>query len=229
MLLWAGGFMPSLAAHVRLRYRVAQRYLAARDLPMGKTFQNELVRIWHGREILRVTDLTNAGKRGKTCTELRVTLTVNYEGDPLAWFDDVADSLLEHAGRGFLAVRDYIAFLKNEDPAAVAIDVEKLKSINVEPYGEIFEFRIKQPNKGYIEVKSSPIDFRVTDHHYMGHPTDPTKGGFFQDTSYWPRKKKDAMTFYAWMKDNHERAQRFIGMDMFRKTWTALDVTYDSH
>jgi hypothetical protein len=222
--------MSSLIARVALRYRVAHRYLTAKDLPLGKTFQSELVRIWHGREVIKVTDLTNAGKRGKTCAEMTVTLTYNFKGDSLAWFDETADNMLNHAGRGYEGVRGYAAYLQHASPSDVAVDIHALKSINVEPYGEIFEFKIKQPNGGSIEVKSSPIDFRVTDRHYMQNPTSPPgKGGFFQDTSYWPRKKKDAMAFYAWMKENHGRARLFMNMDVIRKTWADLGIAYDSH
>ena len=217
----------NVTARVALRYRLAHRYLSARGLPLGKTFQSELVRIWHGREVIKVTDLKNAGKRGKTCSELTLQLTYNFKGDRLAWFDEVADAMLNHASRGYEGVSGYARFLQSESPADVAIDVRSLKSINVEPYGEIFEFTIKQPNGGGIEVKSSPIEFRVTNRHWFEGP--PGKPGFFQDTSYWPRKKKDAMTFYAWMKENHQRARRFMNLDMFRKLWGDLGISYDSH
>jgi hypothetical protein len=220
--------MSPLVSRISLRYRVAQRYLAARDLPMGKTFQNEQVRIWHGRELLKVTDLTNAGKRGKTCAEMTVTLTYDYEGDRLAWFDETADNMLNHVARGYVAVRHYVAFLQDQSPGEISVDFHSLKSINVEPYGEIFEFKVKQPNGGSIDVKSSPIDFRVTNRHFFSHPTDPKKG-FFQDTSYWPRKKKDAMVFYAWMRDQNGSAVRFINMNAIRDLWHKLGVVYDSH
>lgn len=219
--------MSSLIARVALRYRVAQRYLTALSLPMGKTFQSDRVRIWHGREVIKVTDLTNAGKRGKTCAEMTVTLT-HYNGlDRLAWFDETADNILNHAGHGYDGVRAYVASLQKESPSDVAVDIQYLKSINVEPYGEIFEFKIKQPNGGSVELRASPIDFRATDRHWFEGP--PGKDGFFQDTNYWPRKKKDAMAFYAWMKDNHEKAQRLMNMNVLREIWRNLGVTYDSH
>lgn len=220
--------MSPIAARVVQRYRVAQRYLAARSLPLGKTFQNELVRIHRYKHLLQITDLREAGKRGKSCTQLNVQLTANVADHDRA-FDEIAELLVEYAAGGFDVLRAHIHQLREARPGEIALNIERLKAIDVEPYGEIFEFTIKQPNGGSIEVRSSPIDFRVINHVFMGHPTDPSKPGFIHDTSYWPRKKKDAMTFYAWMKENHQRARRFMNLDMFRRTWADLGISYDSH
>lgn len=221
--------MRPLVARVVQRFRVAQRYLSARGLAMGKTFQNENVRIHRFRELLRVTDLTNAGKRGKTCGQITLQFTANFEGDRDEYLDQVTDVLMDSAAQGYDAVRNYLNFQKQElRRGQIALDYEILKSINVEPFGEVFEFVIRQPGKASLEVKSSPTDFRVVNHAWMKNQHDPEKG-FIHDTMYWPRKKKDAMAFYAWMKENHERARRFMNMDMFRQTWKALGVDYDSH
>ena len=227
MLLLAMSAMGTLLA--RLIRRVARRYIAASGLPVGKTYQDERVRIHRYRELFELTDLTDAGKRGKRCQVLRLSLNYGYEGDRDAWFESTADGLMNHTWEGYAGVSGYAKFLHNERPDVVAIDINYVKSINVEPYGEIFNFTIKQPNGGSIEVRSSPNEFRVVDRHYFSHPTDPKKPGFFQDSSYWSSKKTDGMAFYAWMKDNHERARRFMNMNMFRSTWRDLGISYDSN
>ena len=221
--------MRPIAARVALRYRLAQRYRSARDLERGTMFQTELVRIQYLHEVLVVTDLSNAGKRGKIAPQMRVTLTANFEGDRRAWFDDLAEEMVRHSSRGYQAIRDLVAFLKSQDPSSVAVDIEHLKAVRVEPYGEIFKFMIRQPDGGHIEVKVSPTDFHVIDHAFMAHPTDPEAEGHFQDTSYWPRGKTDAIAFYGWMKANHERARRFMNMNVFRQTWHDLGIRYNSH
>jgi hypothetical protein len=222
--------MNALVARVVQRFRVAQRYLAARGLPMGKTFQNENVRIHRFREVLKVTDLTNAGKRGKSCTEVTMQFTADFEGDRDEFLDAFTDMLMEASREGFDTVRRILNLYHRDDRRGqIALDYQQLKSINVEPFGEIFEFTIKQPGQASIDVKVSPTDFSVVNHAWMTHPTDPSVPGFIHDSRYYPVKKKDAMAFYAWMKENHERARRFMNMDMFRKVWTTLGVKYDYH
>lgn len=221
--------MSSIVARVLLRYRLAQHQLTAGSLPLGKTFQNELVRIHRYSNSLRVTDLTNAGKRGKKCDELTVMPTVDYEGDHDQWLARMAGLFLDQAGGGYRAIFRFIKDVQHDFPTEISIEVESLRGIDVEPFGEIFEFEIPQPNKAWIEVRVSPTDFRVINHAYMRHPTDPTKPGFIHDSRYFPMKREDAAAFYAWMKDNHARARRFMNMDMFRKTWQTLGVKYDYH
>lgn len=215
-----------LVARVALRYRLAQRYFAARDLPLGKTFQNELVRIHRYKHLLQITDLREAGKRGKSCTQLNVQLTANVD-DHDKGFDELSELVMEYVAGGFDVIRAHIQQLREMRPGEIALNIERLKAINVEPYGEIYEFSIQQRDGGSIEVKSSPIDFRVKDRVWFDGP--PDKPGFFQDTSYWPRKKKDAQVFYAWMKDNHERVRRIMNMNALRQIWHDLGVVYDSH
>lgn len=220
--------MASLVARVVQRYRVARRYLTAGSLPLGKTFQNDQVRVHRYSDSLRVTDLTDAGKRGKKCREMTVMLTYSYQGKHDEWFARMGGFFVDEGSRGgFDAICRFITDVQVDFPTEISIEMTDLRAIDVEPNGESFEFRIPQRDKGYIEVVSSPLDFRITDHHAMEGP--PGKPGFFQDTSYHPQKKRDAQTFYAWMRDNHERARRFISLDMFRKTWATLGVKVDYH
>jgi len=225
--------MSPLVARVVQRFRVAQRYLSAAQLGIGNTVANELVKVHRYRDSIVVTDLTNAGKRGKACMEF--TVSPSYGGlagtgaDRDSWLDRTGGALAGLVSRGYSALRAYITDEMQARPHTIDFGERKLRGVDVEPFGRVFAFKIRQPNQGHIEVRVSPLSFSVIDHHWMDHPTDPTAKGHFQDTSYWPAKKTDATAFYAWMKDNHARAERFMNMDMFRQTWERLNIKYDSH
>jgi hypothetical protein len=215
------------------RYRVAQRYLAAAQLGIGDTVANEGVKVHRYSDNIVVTELTNAGKRGKACREFVVSPSygslAGTGDDRRAWLDRTGPALAGLIGRGYDALLSHIQAEMKERPYTIEFSERKLRGVDVEPFGEVFKFKIRQPNQGHIDVKVSPLEFLVNDHDFMGHPTDPTKKGHFQDTLYWGRKKADAMAFYAWMKDNHERARRFMSIDMFKQVWDKLGVTYDRH
>jgi len=225
--------MTSLVARVIQRFRVAQRYLSAGQLGIGETAANERVKVHRYRDNIVVTDLTNAGKRGKACMEFSVSPSygalAGTGDDRDAWLDRTGDVLAGLLPRGYESMVAYIQNEMKAQPHTIDFGERKLRGVDVEPFGEVFKFKIRQPNQGHIEVKCSPTSFSVIDHDFVAHPTDPSKDGHFQDTSYWPAKKKDAMTFYAWMKDNHERARRFMNIGMFRQTWAKLGIDVNSH
>lgn len=224
-------------ARLANRYRVEKRFKNAGKLPMGKTFQNEIVRIHRYSDFIRVTDITFAGKRGKKCEEFTVQLTYSYKGDRDAWIERISGEFVDLARRGLPAMKAFIKDLLHDFPGEITLEERALKAIAVEPYGEVFEFKIPGEGRAYIEVQSSPIDFRVINHAAIRRRSpgreDPAIGEddsfFFQDTSYYPRKREDAAVFYAWMKDNHAKAERNMTMDMFRELWRHMGIGYDYH
>jgi hypothetical protein len=225
--------MSPIAARVALTYRIAQRYLAAAQLGIGNTAANERVRVHRFRDNIVVTDLTNAGKRGKACMEFSVSPSygalAGTGADRDDWLDRTGSALAGLIDRGYSALKAYVEKDMAEHPHTVDFSERKLRGVDVEPFGEIFRFKIRQPNQGHIEVRCSANEFLVTDHHWMDHPTDPTAEGHFQDTSHWHAKKADARAFYAWMKENHDRARRFMNIDMFKQVWHKLGINYNSH
>lgn len=195
---------------------------------MGRTFQNEIVRIHRYRDMLQVTDLTNAGKRGKQCVEMTVQPSYSFKGDRDAWLDRISNEFVDRAPRGLKSMKAFIKDLLVDFPGEISLEERTLKGITVEPYGEVFEFEIPQSDGNIVQVRSSPIDFSVVHRGKLTHPTTGKDMGF-QDTLYYPDKRKDAAVFYAWMKDNHQKARLHMTMDMFRELWRHLDIGYDYH
>lgn len=222
-----------VAQKVLTSQKVARRFLA-KGIPMGQTYQNPKIRLHRYRDHFRVQDLTFAGKRGKKVNDLYIGLNYSFEGDGKAqdaWLEDQGFQLLKRtrASNPYKEIKSYIEGLA-KDIEGVDVKETTMRGVDVEPYGQVYEFKINlEDGKSHIEVKSSPNDFRVTYHGWINHPTNPQGAGHYQDTSYYPAKKKDAGAFYGWMDDNAGKAMKFKSMDDFRKIWNTLGVRYDSH
>ncbi len=222
--------MASIVARVFSRHVLAKQVKVAASIGIGRSFQNEIVRIHRYSDVLEVTDITNAGKRGKKADQFTVQLSYAYKGDQNAWFERTSDSFVDLAQRGLPAMRAYIKDLMHDFPGEIRVEERQIKAILVEPYGDKFEFRIPREGGGHIEVRSSPIDFVVIDRWPIRDPVsgEPTKD--YMDTGYHPIKRDDAAAFYAWVKDNHDKAKRTMNrMDLFRELWRHLAVNVRSH
>lgn len=214
------------------RFRVASRYIAAttqkrvaRGLPLGRTFQNEKVRVHRWADFLEVTDLTNAGKKGKTCDRFRTNPVHPFSGDKAEWFDRISGEFLEYSTKSD-PYRSMISFIKDlivDFPKEIRLDEEKVKSYNVEPFGPRFDIDIPlEDGKSSIRVNATPYSAFVVNHHWMSR-------GFYQDTSYHADKRKDAVLFYGWMKENSNKVTKFKSMDDFKKVWDSLGANFDYH
>ena len=221
--------MDPISLRVAARYSVTRRFLAS-GLEVGRSFQNEKIRVHRYRDQLRVWDITNAGKRGKKVPELTVLLTRNYEGDPDDWFKRQTAELIETYSKRpdpYGAFKALLRDLQVDFPEDINLHEEQLRGVDVEPYGEIFEFNIPLDNKSSLRVEASPNSFLVVNHAWVTR--EGTDKGFFHDTSYRPVKVTDARAFYAWLKDNASKLKSFDNMDEFRDLWKTLNVQYDYH
>ena len=185
------------------------------------TFTDKGLKIHHYRGSLKITDMANAGKRGK---KVRV-LTV-WSNRPN---DDETDALLEKAVEHLLhldydGVKRKLEDVQEQYGQGLKLDETILRGVDVEPEGTKITLGKKFPDGSSIEITASPHEFRVTDRHFF--PTE--KGGFHQDTMYWGNKKQDGIMFYGWLKDNLAAASNMT-LDQLRDVWNKLGIRYDSH
>lgn len=205
--------------------KVAKKVLA-KGLPLGKTYQNPKVRIHRYRDQVRVTDLTNAGKRGKKVREMVVLPTYAYSGDDQDWLDQQTHQFLTYARSSdpYQKSKLYIKDLMVDFPDDIKLVETEYRGVDVEPYGELFEFRLPLDNGGKLTIKSSPTDFLVV---HTARMKGPRGNEFDHDSRFRPRKKKDAVLFYGWMKDNSSKVKSFKGMTDLFDLWKKLGVNYD--
>jgi hypothetical protein len=215
---------------LRIISRVARRVQAA-GVPVGKSFytgKDSTIVVTRYSGILKIRDLTLAGKRGKSVPEISIILNENYyKGDPEEWFENVMDQLAKCDTWSEVqeVAKDLVK--ENEGPwaDAVVLREQNLKAIDVAPAGTEIKFKTLTG----LEISASPIDFHVTHRAMIGRVEgDPRKPGFAQDTGYWPAKKRDAAIFYAYLKDNMSKIMKMTIRDL-TEVWGSLGVHYDSH
>jgi hypothetical protein len=169
---------------------------------------------------LRVTDLTNAGKRGKKVREM----TVEAGTLDSARTDEILRRAAEH-----ILDMDY-----DQAKAALTAPSKKLqvherelRGIDVEPSATTFRLSKTFPDGTILSIESSPYAFQVRNSTVISAPGKAAHG-LRQDTSYWPRRKKDGQIFYDWLK-THLHAGGHMTMSELRHLWDELGVQYDYH
>lgn len=200
----------------------------AAPLPVGHTFQNEKYRVHRYRPNLEVTDIRFAGQRGKVCESFNVFPTSKNQGDSDKWFDRISDMFLDYANSSnpYASCVSLITDLQHDYPGEISLDEQKLKSINVEPFGEKFEWKAESPpdvtTKGKFRARVSPHDFGFVCSHLL-------KNGSYMDTLYSPRSKKDAQIFYGFMKSDKGRlVGKYLNSVALMALFRELGVDFDS-
>lgn len=79
--------------------RVLNAYHRKQALDIGRTWDNENWRVHRYADSIKVTDLTNAGKRGKKVQILSV-VAKRFRGESMAGMESLAMELIMHAKRG---------------------------------------------------------------------------------------------------------------------------------
>lgn len=210
--------------------KVKSRYLKA-SLGIGKTFQNEVIRIHRYNDVVKVTDLTNAGKRGKKCQQLHIQPTHNYQGDRQKWFDVNTNEFLEYArsSNPTHKIKMYIKDLQESFPYEISMTEQELRGVDVEPFGPKIEMTlVKEDSKSEIQVSATPHDFSIRNHAWFENSRGRA-GGFFQDTGYYPVAKADAVVFYKWVKDNASKLANLKSLDDVLNILDKVGVRYNSH
>lgn len=197
--------------------KVVARHVKSFGIPMGKTWDSGDVRIHRYAESFLITDLTNAGKRGKKCKEMHVSTSYKYKGDKAGWMEQMSKALPDYDS--FARVKGFFEDILKDYPGEIDIAESEKRGIDVNPGGTT-EIRLKT-NTG-IEIQSEPLDFHVKTHVPL------STGSGYQDTLYWPRKKDSAKVFYNWLKANLAEANR-MDIQGFMRLWDEIGVLWNSH
>lgn len=202
--------------------RVAGRFISAMGIPLGTTWEAGSARIHRYRDHFRVTDLENAGKRGKKVREMVIEPTVYYKGSHDEWMDRMSGALPEY--HTYDAIKAFIKDILVDAPHEIRIDESVVRGVDVSPGGTT---KITLQTNTGIEITADPLDFMLNSRVMMPGPTG--KPSFALDTLYWPtNKRRDSKVFYNWLKANLAEANRMSITD-FRKLFDELKIPYDSH
>ena len=212
--------------------RVASRYLKALDIGRG-AFGDHL-KIHHYRGSLEITDMDNAGKRGKRVRIMSVLPGSHSMADeetseellkPLV--DHILHMTYDQAKKAIEGINK-----ENSDLNAAPFDISEheVRGIDVEPKGTVIQLQKKFPNGTIVSIKASPHDFQVSNSVVIkGDPENPRPAdGHRDDMNYWSRGRESGILFYGWLKDNVSKASN-MDMETLKKVWHELGVKFDSH
>lgn len=200
----------------------------AAAIPLGKTVEVGSVRIHRYAESFHVTDLTNAGKRGKKVRVMSLSPSYSFPGKPEEWMERMSKSLLDY--RSYDRIKAFIEDILHDYPGEINLHESEKRGVDVNPGGTE---KIELENQFGLRVTALPDSFllRSTVLIRPKRPQDPANdspGDVFQDTLYYGVSKKDAAVFYNWLKANRSEFAKMSIMDL-RKLWDSLGVRYDYH
>jgi hypothetical protein len=201
--------------------RLVARYVQAFGVDIGRTVNVGSIRIHRYREQLQITDLTNAGKRGKKVKILSVTLGYGSaipSSEHETWFTEISKALVNQTT--IEGVQNYLNHVKEEEPY-LSVTFREVRGIDVEPTGAKITLKT---NTGLV-IEAAPNEFRVLNRWPLTNPQTGKSIGF-QDTNYYNKGKDSAAAFFTWLQANLSQANT-LDMDGLRKVWDRLDVNYD--
>jgi hypothetical protein len=204
---------------------VVRRFKAsvgASALGIGREIEVGNVRIHRYRDQFQVWDLTNAGKRGKTVRTMTILPSYSYPGDRDQWMENMSKALPEYPD--YDKIKGLIRDVLVDYPGEIDLheSTVRVRGIDVNPGGTTsVQFNT---NTG-LTVEADPLAWSV---RHRQEITGPKGNKFNQDTSYYPRGRRDVAPFYNWLKANLAEAAK-MDIQGYRKLWTSLKIRYDFH
>ena len=197
-------------------------------LEVGETHEAGTLRAHRYADSIRITDIANAGKRGKKCRELSVL------PDSL-WGSEAEKAALTRLGLWLRKVDNFDdahtwAHVIAKDTQALKLNLRELRGVDVEPAGVRYEMDLR-PADGKLRLSCSPHHFRLVRSDELGKGRPSYKGGppMYQDSSYYSRNKACALRFYRWVCEHTAEVAKMATVAEFRSVWNSLGVVYDSH
>ncbi|MFA4971340.1 MAG: hypothetical protein WC683_01920 [bacterium] len=203
-----------------------KRPLGNAGVPLGKTVEREGLRLHRYTSALRVTDLTNAGKRGKQVDEFAL---YNLDWD----FSLPVASLLEKALGAIATARTYAQALRAAKDAvqeatklggsygahAVAVEETRLRGVDVEAPAGAPGAKVKIVTPTF-ELEASAKDFSVRQR----------AKGLEDTTNHIPpvhgAKRTAIANFYAWVQEHEAQIRRWSYHELAR---AMADAGLDYH
>jgi hypothetical protein len=207
-------------AAMSMSRRVVARFIQARGVEVGRTINVGDIRIHRYSDSFLVTDLTNAGKRGKKVKLLSIGLGGGSEvRDRGSWLDELSSGLAHQTT--YAGVVGYLNHIKQDEPY-LFWDIREERGIDVEPSGNKITMKT---NTGLV-IESSATEFRVLNRQSLSHPKTGEPMNAVQDTNYFNVSKESANVFFAWLQKNLSVANN-LDMNGLRNIWDGLGVKYD--
>jgi hypothetical protein len=180
-------------------------------LKVGETIENDKLRIHRYRTVIQVTDLTNAGKRGKKVDRFSLFRLEPYEKYPdlmkkIEFLGKEKDykSALTKTKKALEEIKQEVIKRKLSIPL-ISFDEYTYKGVDIKPAG----FKpIKVKGKGVlIEADYDSFMVKNTDDIYNEETCIPAIRG----------KKTSINQFYRWLKDNQNKVKSMNFSDVTKE------------
>jgi len=189
-------------------------------IALGTTIDNDTVRIHRYTDSFAVTCLLNAGKRGRKCDTLHLSITNGYRRVVASWMDRMAVTL---AGlSSFADVLCLATDLYAAHPDDVTMRIGQVRGIDVAPMAEV------RLTGCTWRLTASSTEFHLV--NSVRFSPDAANDGkeLRQDTAHWSRSKKDAAKFHGWLVANMASVETMTMSDWFA-VWRELGIRFESH
>ena len=168
---------------------VASTMKQALALNVGQTIENEktMLRFHRGSDSVRVTDMTNAGKRGKRVEEFALYGLDRRDPEFLKGLEKVIGSMVraKNYKDALSKVRKYVEDFKGVGGPEYEEGLQK--GVEVTPAG----FKPIKVDGKYVSIEASYRDFVIRD-----------KEDKYNEPTCIARGKRSVKLFYRWVQDN---------------------------
>jgi DNA repair protein RadC len=198
----------------------------ANPLDVGRSLFTDYLKLHHYSGSLQITDLTNAGKRGKKVAQLTLLPKTHHDSKAAEIISPLADAIVA----ANMTYPQAVAFLESQGKGVYRLDEQDLRGIDVEPPSTTIDLQNRLPDGAMLNISASPYDFHIRSSVPLGGRAAP---GMMQDTLYYPagskaQAKQSAERFYEWLRGHVSEAAK-LGMQELRQVWDSIGVKYDYH
>lgn len=177
-------------------------------LNIGETFENSNVRIHRYKDMVYVTEITNAGKKGKECKHVTIENYLN---------DDKTNNDLTHFTNHLnkactYAVIEACAMLLESENNKIKLHYSTKKSIDVTPFNH-------RPIEFINDTASYRIEYNGFCIRQLNDVNEPTL------INYHKTKKQSVKKLYKYIKENKDKIQS-LDFSKARELLIKLDVNY---
>lgn len=193
--------------------------MQAPQIPVGETVEFTTVRIHRFANCFEVTDLANAGKRGKKVRQMSLAPSHIYRRNtPEAWLEQMAKVLLDYPS--YDAIVALISDLLVDFPGEIRMTERLTRGVDVLPAGTV---KLSLTTDTGLEITATPAEFRVLHRAYFGKEQELCQETFYRDAN-----KRAAKAFYGWLK-THLSTVNGMGIGELRAALSAEGIAYDYH
>lgn len=189
-------------------------------IALGTTVDQGSVRIHRYTDSFAITCLLSAGKRGKRCDTLNLSLTSAYRRDVAEWMDRMAAALATYTT--FADVLALVTDLYAMYPSDVSMRLGASRGIDVAPMAEVHLTGCTW------RLTASSTEFHLVNSVRFNPDAANDGKELRQDTAHWSRSKKDAAKFHGWLTTNMASVETMTMSDFFA-VWRDLGIRFETH